>query len=90
MTIQEIRAHIQEGYDSEKCIQMLDLYIAEHPEDDEAFYLRGVRYWSLGRRSLAINDYLTAIRLNPESKATMAIKTSYEILNYYNKDLFNP
>lgn len=90
MTIQEIRARIAAGDDSEHCIHMLDIYITQHPDDDEAFYLRGVRYWSMGKRSLAINDYLTAIRLNPESKATMAIKTSYEILNYYNKDLYNP
>lgn len=90
MTIQEIKAHIQAGDSAEQCVEMLTVYIEHHPADDEAFYLRGVRYWSLGQRSLAINDYLTAIKLNPKSKATMAIKTSYEILNYYNKNLYNP
>ena len=90
MTIQEIKAHIDAGDPGEVCVEMLTVYINEHPTDDEAFYLRGVRYWSMGRRSLAINDYLAAIKLTPQSKATMAIKTSYEILNYYNKDLFNP
>ncbi len=90
MTIQEIKQHIQAGDPAEQCVQMLTVYIQSHPSDDEAFYLRGVRYWSLGKRSLAINDYLMAIKLNPKSKATMAIKTSYEILNYYNKDLYNP
>ncbi|MBD5269762.1 MAG: hypothetical protein K2M67_02670 [Muribaculaceae bacterium] len=90
MTLDEIKSSIQQGKDAEVCIRMLTEYIAVNPESDEAYYLRGVRYWSLGRRSLAINDYLAAIRINPNSKATMAMKTSYEILNFYNKDIFNP
>lgn len=42
------------------------------------------------KRSLAINDYLAAIRLNPSSRANEALKAANEILDYRNKDLYNP
>lgn len=90
MTLDEIKNSIEHGSDVTVCIQMLTAYIHVHPDSDEAYYLRGVRYWSMGRRSESINDYLAAIRINPKSKATMALKTAYEILNFYNKDIFNP
>ena len=75
---------------AEEAIKELNLYIEAHPEDDEAFTLRGLRHWSLNHRKEAINDYLEAIKLNPESKARMALQYSNSILNYYNKDLLNP
>ena len=49
-----------------------------------------MRYWSLNRRSEAINDYLAAVKANPESEARNALKVTYDILNFYNKDLYNP
>ena len=39
---------------------------------------------------LAINDYLEAIRINPDSKARQALQATNDILDYYNKDLYNP
>lgn len=74
----------------EKAIPLLDEYIKLNPEDDEAYTLRGMKYWAAGKRSLAIKDYLSAIRINPESKAKMALQSANEILDYYNKDLLNP
>jgi len=35
-------------------------------------------------------DYLAAIRINPESRAREALKAATEILDYRNKDLYNP
>lgn len=87
--IEQLKDKIKD-MDSLPALTEIEAYLAEHPNDDEAIYLRGVKHWSLGQRSQAIQDYLEAIRLNPESKAKMAIKTAYEILNFYNKDLFNP
>ena len=46
--------------------------------------------WRIGARVSAINDYLAAVKINPESKAKLALKATYEILDYYNKDLYNP
>lgn len=71
-------------------VEAVTAYLAGHPDDDEALTLRGMRYWSLGNRSAAINDYLAAIRINPDSNAKMLMKSTYDILDYYNKDLYNP
>lgn len=77
-------------YLAAEAIPFLDSYIALHPDDDEGYRIRGVKEWALGKRSAAINDYLAAIRINPDSKAKMALRASYDILNYFNKDLLNP
>lgn len=77
--------------DAEKAISMLDAWIAEHPEDVEAYTLRGMRHFGAGHRSAAIGDYLTALRLDPENrKAKQALEYANSILDFYNKDLFNP
>ncbi len=74
----------------EESISLLSTYISEHPEDDAALTLRGMKYWGAGKKALALNDYLAAIKINPESKAKEAYKASLEILEYRNTDLYNP
>lgn len=74
----------------EEALKTLDIYIAANPDDDEAYLQRGLRHWALGHRAKAINDYLKAIALNPESKALRALENARSILDYYNKDLYNP
>lgn len=76
--------------DAREAIKELDKWISWHPDDDEAYTLRGLRHWSLNHRREAINDYLAALRINPQSKARMALEYSNSILDYYNKDLLNP
>ncbi|MCM1152987.1 MAG: hypothetical protein NC328_04985 [Muribaculum sp.] len=90
LTLEEIKNKFDQGIDTKEGISLLNEYINQNPNDDEALTLRGLKQWSLGNRSEAINDYLAALKINPESKSKMAIKTAYEILNYYNKDLYNP
>lgn len=85
LPLDAIRGHLPA-----KALPLLDSYIALHPSDDEAYRIRGTKHWALGKRSAAINDYLSAIRINPESPAKLALRASYDILNYYNKDLLNP
>lgn len=89
MTIDELKAKI-ENLDATPAIEILDTYISEHPKSDEALTLRGMRYWSQGRRALAINDYLAALKINPHSRAGSALAAANNILSYYNKDLYNP
>ena len=68
----------------------LDARIEADVADEEAFIERGRLYWALGRRGEAINDYLAAQKINPEGKAKQLLKATYEILDFYNKDLYNP
>lgn len=89
MDYNELRENIRGvGYD--EAVASITAYIAAHPEDDRALTLRGLKHWGAGRRSLAINDYLAALRINPESSAAEALKAANEILDYRNKDLYNP
>ena len=73
-----------------EAIIILDKFISLYPENDEALTLRGLRHWALNHRREAINDYLAAIEINPDSKAKMALRMANEVLDYYNKDLLNP
>ncbi len=76
---------------ADEAIGELDAWIAAHPEDVEAYTLRGMRHFGAGHRSAAIGDYLTALRLDPENaRARQALDYANSILAFYNKDLFNP
>ena len=74
----------------QEAIKTLDVFLANHPDNEDAFLLRGMKHWAMGNRALAIKDYLAALRINPESKAKLALENANAILNYYNKDLLNP
>lgn len=88
--LEEIKSAIHDGMPADEAIKILTRYITENPQNDEALTIRGMKYWSMGNRASAINDYLAAIKINPESKAKLALKATNEILDYYNKDLYNP
>lgn len=57
---------------------------------DELLFARGKIYWRLGKRADAMNDYMAALRLNPNSKARMALEQAQAVEGFYNKDLYNP
>lgn len=78
------------GLDTTAAIAELSAYIEAHPDDDEALTRRGIKYFGAGERSLAIHDYLEALRINPDSSAREALKAANEILDYRNTDLINP
>lgn len=74
----------------EESVTVLTEYITLHPDDDEALTARGMKHWGAGKRSLALNDYLAAIAINPNSTAQHALRAASDILDYRNKDLYNP
>lgn len=84
-----IKELIYEGR-TEEAIRLLDDYIAEHPEDDEGWYLRGNAYRKREDVRQALNNYLKAMELNPGSPAVEAHNMLMKILDFYNKDLYNP
>ncbi|MCM1491116.1 MAG: hypothetical protein NC095_09870 [Muribaculum sp.] len=73
-----------------ECLKVLSKHLQTHPEDEDALIERGRLFWSLNRRSEAITDYLAAQRLNPDGKASQLLKATYDILDFYHKDLYNP
>jgi len=75
---------------TDDAIRLLDKYITGHEESDEAWYLRGNAYRKKGDMRQALNNYLRAMELNPESPAKQAYDMLIEILDYYNKETYNP
>ncbi|MBO7071122.1 MAG: hypothetical protein J6W09_07505 [Bacteroidales bacterium] len=57
--------------------------------DDELFYLLGNAWRKKGNWQMAMNNYLEAVHMNPESPAKQALDIANEILDFYNKDMYN-
>jgi len=56
----------------------------------EEHYELGNRHRRAGDWQQAINHYLEAIALDPDSPAVEAKQMLDDILNFYNKDCYNP
>ena len=56
----------------------------------EEYYQLGKRFRKEGNWREAINNYIEAIELDPESPAVEAKKMLDDILGYYCKDMYNP
>ena len=74
----------------EEAISLLREYIsaAETPSD-RAYYLLGNAYRKKGDWQGAINNYLEAMAINPEGPASNAYRMANDILDFYNKDMYN-
>ncbi len=86
--METIKQLISEGK-TDEAIRLLDEYIQKEQTSDEAFYLRGNAYRKKGEVRQALNNYLTAMELNPESPAVIAHNQMISILNFHNKDMYN-
>lgn len=86
--METIKQLISEGK-TDEAIRLLDEYIQKEQTSDEAYYLRGNAYRKKGEIRQALNNYLTAMELNPESPAVIAHNQMISILNFYNKDMYN-
>ena len=83
-----IKELIREGQ-LETAIEQLSQYIQTNSTDDEPYYLLGNAYRKQGNWQLALNNYLEAIERNPGSPAVQAHQMMMDILNFYNKDMYN-
>ena len=88
-TLQFIATQISQDKLSE-ALQLLNEYLLQHPDSDEALFMRGKLHWKLGNRSAATNDYAAASGLNPDSPATAALEQARAIEEFFNHDLLNP
>lgn len=74
---------------ADEAIRLLDEIIDTDPQNDEAYYLRGNAWRKKGNMQLAINNYLEAMEINPESPARQAHAMMMKIMNFFNKDMYN-
>lgn len=58
--------------------------------NSEEYYKQGNEYRRQGDFQQAMNCYLEAIALDPDSPAVEAKKMLDDIMNFYCKDMYNP
>lgn len=85
---EQIDKMIQSGL-IDNAIEDLHSFISEKP-DDQAYYLLGNAYRKKGDFKNAMENYLEAIAINPDSPAVEAHQMLINILEFYHKDLYNP
>ncbi|MBD5374307.1 MAG: tetratricopeptide repeat protein [Paramuribaculum sp.] len=88
-SVEEIKNLADRG-ELEDAIRLLDIYIRNNPQADEAYFLRGRLRWRAGDRSGATSDYAHASAINPESGAVRALEMARDIESFFNPDLLNP
>lgn|GEM_PF-11110 len=87
--LKTIKELINQG-DVEQAIQKLDDFLQTSSSSlDEAYYLRGNAFRKQGNWQQAVNNYQQALELNPEGPAKQAHQMAMNILNFYNKDMYN-
>lgn len=89
IAIEEINRLISEN-ELEQALVLLDERLAGNAQDDAAYYLKGTLFWKQGNWKMAIENYLKATEINPESPARQAYEMVMEIINFSNPDLYNP
>ncbi|MCI6901422.1 MAG: tetratricopeptide repeat protein [Bacteroidales bacterium] len=75
----------------EEAMSLLDKLVADKDNElkDEAYYVRGNAFRRGNHWKEAINNYTRAIELNPQSPAAAMKASCIEILDFFNKDMFN-
>ena len=87
--LQQIKVLINDGCISEAIVQLNDMINTTPESASDAYSLLGNAYRKKGDWQGALNNYQEAIALNPESPAKEARAMMMDILNFYNKDMFN-
>jgi tetratricopeptide (TPR) repeat protein len=76
--------------EADEAISLMDSYRSTGgPMDDSLYYLLGNAWRKKGNWQMAMNNYLEALAINPESPAKQALDIANEILDFYNKDMYN-
>ena len=79
-----------DAHKADEAIRLIQIFQADGGiMDDELFYLLGNAWRKKGNWQMAMNNYLEAVHLNPESPAQQALDIANEILDFYNKDMYN-
>ena len=79
-----------DGNRCDEAITLLEDYRREGGAmDDRLFYLLGNAWRKKGNWQMAMNNYHEAIAINPESPAKQALEIANDILDFFNKDMYN-
>ena len=86
---EKIRQLLQDDRPDE-AIALIDRFRADGGTMDAGlFYLLGNAWRKKGNWQLAIDNYLEAVHIDPESPAARALEIANDIMAFYNKDMYN-
>lgn len=92
-TIQEIKDMLSRS-EGEDALNAANEIVEDKTSSREtlamAYYLRGNAYRQQGNVRLALNSYLESMDLDPDGPAAEAYRHLQELLDFYNKDYYNP
>lgn len=75
----------------DEAIRIIESYSSSGGKmDDTMYYMLGNAWRKKGNWQKAINNYLEATALNPLSPAAGALEIARNILDFHDKDLYNP
>ena len=92
-TIQEIKEMLSrsEGQEAlEAANEIVESKSVSKKTLANAYYLRGNAYRQNGNVRMALNSYLESMELDPDGPAAEAYRHIQELLDFYNKDYYNP
>ena len=84
-----IMEQILQLYNANKLSEALS-QLDKLPVDSETLYMKGKILWKQGQRTQAMAAYAQSVELNPDSPAAIALQQARQIMDFYNKDLYNP
>ena len=92
-TIQEIKEMLSRS-EGQEALQAANEIVENKGVSREmlanAYYLRGNAYRQQGNVRMALNSYLESMELDPDGPAAEAYRHIQELLDFYNKDYYNP
>ncbi len=74
---------------NEEAIERLEDIIAKDDKQEMAYYLLGNIYRKKQDWANAVNSYVKAIDINPESPAVQSKEMCIDVLKFYNTDMYN-
>lgn len=74
----------------EEALVQLNAALESNMDDDELFFMRGNIYRKQNQWKQSLDDYCSAVEINPSSPAAFAYDAVQQILEFYNKDMYNP
>lgn len=73
----------------QKAIELIEDMVTRQPNNDGLYYMLGKVYHKLGNWQRAIECYQEALARNPQSPARETLQLATDIMNFFNKDMYN-
>lgn len=87
--IDNVKNLMDNGHVKEAIAVLDDAIASADGNVDELYYERGNAYWKLQDWKNCLDSYMLAVEVNPESPAVEARRMVEEILQFFNKDMYN-